>query len=919
MRIRYIVIPVIVIVVVALAVFAFLAANVNRYRPRVQAELQKKLDRQVTIGHLGLRLFPLALRADDVTIAEAPNFGSSRPFATAKELYVSVGFFSLITGNPEVKDLILDQPQIELIHSAAGVWNFSTLGGNTQTGSSNSNSSISLNELKINDGTVGVTDIAANEPRSVYNHIDLKVTDFAPGKKFGVDADVHFPGSGKELLGFKGKVGPLQPGNSSATPLDGHLSLQEVSLAAVNKFASGALPPNTDSTASGDADISSQGPVLSAKGDLKLQNTTLRGSKLDFPINAAYNVTANRAQDTIDVKSGKLDLGSTSFNMSGTVNDHPKPAVVDVHLTTSKSSITELAKLAGSLGIAFNPAYQIKGLVTADITAKGPTTAPQLNGTLSATQLEASGGEIKTPVSVPEISLALTPDSIKSNTFTASSGATAVTGNFTLTHYTAPTRDIDATMRTEGANIAELLNMAKAYGVDASNGASGTGKLSANIHVQGPLSNSSGLDYSGTASVAGATLNTPALTKPVSIASANAQFSKNSIAISNLAASLGATNLHGTLSAKNFAAPDVQFNLAADKIDTAELQALAAPTKTPTAKTPASTKPSLLDTTTGSGTLAVTTVKAEDIVLSNFHSNVKLNRGVITLSPVNTDIFNGKETGTLTLDTRPANPLCAVNAKFSGVDTNALLSAVSSAKNTLYGSLAANTNLHFTLVSSNDLAKTLNGTVAFDVTNGQLKNVNILNELSKVGKFLGKAPAQSGNSTALQKFSGTMNIVNGVASTDNLAAAINGGSLAAKGTINLANQGLDLHMSAALSSGVSQDVGGTHVGGFLNTALSNSKGELVLPVIVTGTMDHPIFAPDAEGLAKMKLNNLLPTVSNPAKLGSALLGGKGASGIVNGLLGGKAPAAGQKSNAQTPQDSINSILNSFGKKKKKPQ
>ncbi|MBV8865797.1 MAG: hypothetical protein JO210_10425 [Acidobacteriaceae bacterium] len=229
--------------------------------------------------------------------------------------------------------------------------------------------------------------------------------------------------------------------------------------------------------------------------------------------------------------------------------------------------------------------------------------------------------------------------------------------------------------------------------------------------------------------------------------------------------------------------------------------------------------------------------------------------------------------------------------------------------------------MRFALVSSNELPQTLNGTVGFNVTNGQLKNVNILNELSKVGKFLGSAPAQGGSATALKKFSGTLNIVNGVASTNNLTAVLDAGSLAANGTMNLVNQGLDLHMTAALASGTSKAVGGTQVGGFLNTALANNKGELVIPVIVTGTMAHPTFSPDAAALAKMKMNNLLPSVSDPSKLASGIMGGKGAGGVVNGLLGGGAQPAAQQGKAQpnqqqTPQDTVNSLLNQFGKKKK---
>ncbi|HEY7212436.1 MAG TPA: AsmA family protein [Bryobacteraceae bacterium] len=929
MRLRYIVIPIVAIVVLVAAVLAYVAGNIDKYRPRVQAELQQKLGRQVTIGHLGLRLFPLSVRAEGLTVADSPQFSTGRPFATAQALYVSVGLFSLIGGNPEVKSLVLDRPQIELVHNRSGVWNFSTIGqGGGQSKSSGSSSEISLNKLEIKDGQVAITDQAAGQPRAVYDHIDLTLSDFAPKKKFGLELAVHLPGQGKQLLSFKGKVGPLQPNNSAATPIDGHISLQEVSLAAVNRFAAGTLPPNTDAVASGDADVNSQNEQLSAKGDLKIQNATLRGAKLDFPINAKYDLNVNRAQDLIQVRSGSVDLGSTSFTLAGTVNAQPKPAILDVHVTTKNSSITELAKLAGAFGVAFNPAYQVKGVVSADITAKGPASAPQLNGSIQAKQVEASGGQIKQPVSVPELDLTLSPDTVRSNTFTASSGSTSLTGNFALSQYTTKNMNVDATLKTSGANIAELLNIAKAYGLDVANGASGTGKLTADIHVAGPVSNPSALNYSGNANISAATLTTPALTKPLSVSSANAQFSQNSIAISNLAAGIGSTHVNGNFSAKNFAAPDLQFALAADRIDTGELAALPAkhpPDKNPPANAAAPSQAGLLQKMTGSGTLAATTVKAQDFVLNNAHSNVKLDHGVLTLAPFTTDIFGGKENGTIVLDTRPARPLCSVNAKFSGVDTNALLSAVSSAKNTLYGSLAADANVRFVMASSNELAQTLNGTLGFDVTNGQLKNVNILNELAKVGKFLGSAPAQSGSATALKKFAGTLNVVNGVASTNNLTAVLDAGSLAANGTVNLVNQALNLHMTAALASSTSQAVGGTQIGGYLNTALANNKGELVIPVLVTGTMDHPSFAPDAAALAKMKLNNLLPSANNPGSLATTLLGGKGGSAgsIVNGLLGGGQPQPQQPGKAQpnkqpSPEDSINSILNQFGKKKKKP-
>src|SRR4051794_41669233 len=120
---RLIIILAAVVVLVAV-VFGILLANVDHYRPRVQAELQKKLNRSVTLGPLGLRLLPLSVTVDGLTIGESPAFSSSRPFATAKKVYISVGLFSLIGGESAGKSLRLSQAQNLLFRQASGGWNF---------------------------------------------------------------------------------------------------------------------------------------------------------------------------------------------------------------------------------------------------------------------------------------------------------------------------------------------------------------------------------------------------------------------------------------------------------------------------------------------------------------------------------------------------------------------------------------------------------------------------------------------------------------------------------------------------------------------------------------------------------------------------------------------------------------------------
>ena len=931
MKPRYVVIALIVLVIAAVGIAVLAFGNVDSFRPRIQAELQQKLNRPVTIGHLGLKLFPLSIKVEGFSIGESPAFPTGRSFATASNVFVSASLFSLIRGNPEVNDITLYKPQIELVKNPAGIWNFSSLGGQSGGSSNSGQGQFSLSELKINDGQVGYTDQTTNQARAVYDHIDLKLKDFAPNKQFGIDLAVHFPGNGKQTLSFNGKAGPLGSGaKAGAPPLNGHLTLDEVSLDGVNRFAAGAIPPQTNTVASGEADINSQLNALACKGNVKLQNTVIRGAKIEYPISAVYDLSDDLKQDKIQVRSGLIQLGATSFKVSGDIDEGAKPAVLNVKLQTKDSSITELAKLAGAFGVAFNPAYKVTGKVSMDVTAKGPATSPQLSGMVSGTNLEASGGEIKQPVSVPQLDLTLTPESVMSNTFTARSGATALSGAFTLSQYTTKNMNVDATLKSDGANIAELLDIAKAYGVSAAQGVSGTGKLSMNFHVRGPISNASDLTYAGSASVSNATINTPQLTKPLSIASANAKLSQNSVALDNLVASLGSSTVKGNLSAKNLSAPQVQFALNADKIDADEMERITAtPHKAPakTSKNPTAQEPSLFMSTTGSGTLAVGTIKSQDIVLNNVNAKVDLNRGVIQLSPVSADSFKGKANGSITADMRPATPQCAVKMKLSGVDANDLLSTLTSMKNTIYGSLAADTDLRFALASSTELTRSLDGVLSFDLANGLIKNLNIMNEVEKVGKFLKSAPSSdtSQGGTALKKFAGTLNIVNGVATTNNLTGILSAGSISANGTLNLVSQDVNMHMAAVLSNSTSQAVGGSGVGGFLNTALANKQGELVIPVLVTGNMSHPVVTPDAAAMAKMKLSNLLPTTGDPSKgaagaLG-AILGNKGAGGVLGGLLGGqqqKGPAdAKQQQQQQQQQNPLDSIFGGF--KKKKPQ
>src|SRR5262245_3405527 len=92
-----------ILVVVALLVLVIAAlpffVDVNKYRPRIQAELQKRTGRSVSLGKMGLKVFPLAFRVQDAVIGEDPNVRSTQPFAQVEELFVSAELMPLLKGD----------------------------------------------------------------------------------------------------------------------------------------------------------------------------------------------------------------------------------------------------------------------------------------------------------------------------------------------------------------------------------------------------------------------------------------------------------------------------------------------------------------------------------------------------------------------------------------------------------------------------------------------------------------------------------------------------------------------------------------------------------------------------------------------------------------------------------------------------
>jgi uncharacterized protein involved in outer membrane biogenesis len=936
------------VAVVAVCVVAVVAVillpqflDVNHYRPRIQEGLQGRLGRPVSLGTIKASFLPPSLVVKDVVIGEDPRFGAG-PFAKVQQLDVRVALFPLLRGDLQVKSLRLVDPDIELIKDQGGQWNYASLGqpqvspqppggGVVRPGEKPTAApQLSLDHLQIVNGRLRLID-RQNNARSMYDDIDATLDNFAPGRPFQADATVHIAGRGDQQIRLRGTAGPM-PADGAMIPFDGTVDLQQISLRNLEQVIKIGALEGCSGVASGSLKVQSGKGFLRTEGSLKVEDPQVEAVKLGYPVMTDFRLDYDPYHGAIRIDHAELKLGQAPVSLAGTIQTTATPAQLDIRVGVREAPLPEVARLAAAAGFGFNSGTSIKGILDADISAHGAAHNLALRGHLKATGVELTGGQVRQPVSVPQLDVALTPTALSSSPFVAKTGGTQLNAQFAVKDYTSESPSVSASIRTDDANVGDLLVMAGAYGVPAFEGISGTGLISLNVKAAGPLKNVSEMAFSGNGTLRNVSLNTPSLTKPLNLRTANIRFSRNSVAFENLQASLDQSNASGSLSVHDFANPVVQFALNIDKLDLAAMQQIIATPGAPVKKAQAhlippayaqqaTSKPSLITRVAGNGTIDVGTLTYDQIVMNSVKANVTLDHGIIRLSPQTSGLYGGKQAGEVVMDTRVAPAEITVATKLQGVDANRLVSAVSSIKNTLYGSLAGDTNVRFRAASGAAFAHSLNGKLDLDLSNGRIANVALLNELATIGRFLNSSVIPRQSSTEVTRLTGTFDVVNGVAQTNDLRAVIDGASLAANGTVNLATTALNLHLTVVMAKEISQKVGGNRIGGFMQTALANSKGELVIPVIVTGTFESPHFAPDAEEIARMRLKNLLPGLGNPGSM---------TSGILDAVLGGsrkggqQRPAVGnQQQNQQQvqPADALGDLLRSVmeGKKKKKQE
>ena len=367
---------VLAILIVILIAIPFLI-NVNSFRPKIEATAGEALGRKVTVGNLSLSILTGSVTADNIAIAEDPAFGTS-PFVTAKSLQVGVEIWPLITSKElHVTEITLKEPQITLLKTVDGKWNFSSLGGSTTKAASAPSSSsssgpgnLSVGKLSVTDGKLIVGKANSTAKPHVYDQVNITVSNFSPTSQFPFELKAKLPAGGSADI--SGKAGPINAADAAKTPFEAKVKVDNMDI-----LASGFIDP-----ASGIAGLANFDGTLTSNGTLAKAVGTFTGNKLQFSpkgspapktVVVKHTVDVDLDHDSGNITQGDVEIGKAVAHLTGAFKTEGEKQVLNMKLDAPNMPVEELEAMLPALGVVLPSGSQLKGgTLSAQLGITGP-------------------------------------------------------------------------------------------------------------------------------------------------------------------------------------------------------------------------------------------------------------------------------------------------------------------------------------------------------------------------------------------------------------------------------------------------------------------------------------------------------------------------------------------------------------------
>ena len=323
------------------------------------------------------------------------------------------------------------------------------------------------------------------------------------------------------------------------------------------------------------------------------------------------------------------------------------------------------------------------------------------------------------------------------------------------------------------------------------------------------------------------------------------------LTLDDLNLTLDGTAVRGRLAVSDFAAPALQFDLAADRLDldhyaatpgqaeplpsaTARPQTAGALVAAAAALPAATWQGVILD-----GGLAVGAIKAGGARLSGFRARWRARDGVVTQT-AEAELYGGSARSMSMLDVTGAQPTMTLKGDLQGVDVQGLLQDTTGRRR-LSGTGTLEADLRWAGASAADIKRTLNGTARLALRDGAIQGFDLD---ALVQNALAVLRGVKGNATEIQTpfsaLTASLTAVDGVLSNTDLQGTSAFLGIAGAGTIDLPAHRIDYLAKATVLESAE---------GRVPARLRDLRG-IPIPVRFAGRLDAPTIRLDLDEALK---------------------------------------------------------------------
>jgi AsmA protein len=386
-----VVVAAILLILLALPLFV----NANKFKPTLEAQLTTALGRQVTIGDISLAIFSGGVTVSDVSIADDPKFSQS-PFLTAKDLTVGVELMPLIFSKRlEVRSIEIRDPEVALIHSPNGTWNYSSLGNSSGGGvakpasGGDAAANLTVQKLSITGGKITVSGTGSKSKPSVYSDVNLEASDLSTTTSFPFKLSATGPGNA--AIKVDGKAGPIDQADTSLTPLSASVDVQHLDLG-----TTGFIDPSSGIGGVMDfkGDLSSDGKDMKSKGNVTLNKFKMSaaGAPSSVPVSVDYTTAYTLKTQAGVLSQGDIHIGKAFQQLTGTYNLATDPATLNMKVNASNMPLGDLEGFLPAVGVVLPSGSKLQGgTLSANLTINGPTDKLTIAGPVNIANTELAG------------------------------------------------------------------------------------------------------------------------------------------------------------------------------------------------------------------------------------------------------------------------------------------------------------------------------------------------------------------------------------------------------------------------------------------------------------------------------------------------------------------------------------------------